>query len=455
MKRIVCLLLTVFAVICFNGVFAANDITVTVNGNVIDFDQPPVIESGRTLVPMRAIFEALGCEVTYYEGEEKTVVAEKGLDSVSLTIGSDIMYLNYETEIILDVPARIENSRTLIPLRAVSEALGAAVEWVEDERAVIVESRTGAHSIKSGKLVYNEEGLINFEGTAVYPVIESDGDEFIDKINEEYKKEAESIVNEDLAFYHDCLNSGYEDYGSQIAFTSEVKYNVTYDRKGYISILTVYSTYTGGAHPNSTMWGRTFDLKEKKELKLRDVFNADTFDLDNAVAERIEEKVAEYSDDEDHIKAVHDMALEEIDNAGFYLTDDAVHVFYVPYQIASYAEGYLTADIYYDSEYINVDLSDYDWPELVYEVEGNPTTGYEWVLAEGSEKLDVSIDYIEPVTELVGAGGIYRITVKGLRPGNAAIKLEYKRSWEAFPIETMTYNFFVENDLGVTLVSIE
>ena len=450
MKRFIGVLITFCIAVSLTGVMAENDISVTVNGELLDFDQPPIIENGRTLVPMRAIFEALGCKVEYWDGEEKTVFAEKGFDTVSLVIGDNTMLLNGETEIPLDVPARIENSRTLIPLRAVSEALGANVDWNDSDRAVIIESRQGAHKIERKLLIKKVEGKFDFVANAYYPFIESNGNEFIDKINEEYESNANVSITEALDFYNECLEAEYSDE-YEIPFTLDLDYIVTMDRNGYLSILTTLATYTGGAHPNSTMAGRTFDLKENKELSLREVFNEETFDLENAVAERIADKVLEYSDEE-HAQNVHDLAIENIDYADFYLTDNMVHVFYVPYQIASYAEGYLVADIHYDSEYINVDLSDYDWPELVYEIPGNRTTGFEWTLTEDSDKLDIDLYYIEPEISLPGAGGVYEMRVKGVKPGNAKIKLEYKRGWEELPIGTLEYSFYVENDLGVTLI---
>ena len=455
MKKIIGVLLVLCLLVPCVSVFAENDITVLVDGNKVEFDQPPIIENDRTLVPMRAIFEVLGSSVNYYDyGESKTVYASRGLKSVFFEIGSDEMYIDGDA-VTIDVPAKIVNSRTLVPLRAVSEALDTVVEWIESDRAVIIESRQGAHKIERREISYKDEGNVDLEVYATYPEIESDGNEFIDKINEEYKNEAEAVVENAIAFYNDYLKSDevYEEF--KMAYTFDLDYEVTLDRNGYLSILSYYSSYTGGAHPNSTMAGRVFDLRENKELYLRDLFNEETFDLDNAVAERIEEKVLEYSDEE-HAKSVHDAALEDIDNAGYYLTDNAVHVFYVPYQIASYAEGYLTADIYYDSEYINVDLRDYDRPELEYEIEENRTTGYEWSLTQGSDKLDIELEhYTDPNKVMPGAGGVYKMRVKGIKPGNATVKFEYKRGWEELPIQELEYRFYVEKDLGVTLIDVK
>ncbi|MGQ9532395.1 MAG: copper amine oxidase N-terminal domain-containing protein, partial [Desulfotomaculales bacterium] len=65
------------------------DIRVQVDGRYLSFDVPPMIENGRTLVPLRALFEALGAEVQW-DGETQTVSAVKGDVTVRLTIGSNV-----------------------------------------------------------------------------------------------------------------------------------------------------------------------------------------------------------------------------------------------------------------------------------------------------------------------------------------------------------------------------
>lgn len=111
-------------------------VTVFVDGTMINFDVEPIIEDGRTLVPMRFIFEALGAEVTW-DGETSTAKGVRGDITVYIQIGNNIMYKN-DTPIELDVPAKLENSRTLVPVRAISESFGLKVDWDADERKVII-----------------------------------------------------------------------------------------------------------------------------------------------------------------------------------------------------------------------------------------------------------------------------------------------------------------------------
>ena len=111
-------------------------VKVFVNGERVLFDQAPIIENNRTLVPFRAIFEALGADVEW-DAASRTVTAERGDINIELKIGSDIMLVDGE-ECTLDVPAKITGNRTLVPLRAISESLGADVKWDAASRTVTI-----------------------------------------------------------------------------------------------------------------------------------------------------------------------------------------------------------------------------------------------------------------------------------------------------------------------------
>ncbi|MBE7053793.1 MAG: hypothetical protein E7391_05895 [Ruminococcaceae bacterium] len=114
----------------------ANSIKVIVDKEKLFLDVYPIIKNDRTLVPMRAIFEKLGATVDW-DDKTKTVIATKDGVEIKLTIDKDTAMINgLETK--LDTPATIENSRTMVPVRFISEALGKTVEWDGENRYVIV-----------------------------------------------------------------------------------------------------------------------------------------------------------------------------------------------------------------------------------------------------------------------------------------------------------------------------
>jgi len=121
----------------------AQNIHVTVNGEVVPFNgQQPVEEAGSVLVPLRGVFEKLGATVGY-DNNTRTVVAVKGATSISLPLGSATATVNGEARN-LSRPAQAVNGTTLVPLRFVSEALGAQVRWNDASQTVIIDTNGGS-----------------------------------------------------------------------------------------------------------------------------------------------------------------------------------------------------------------------------------------------------------------------------------------------------------------------
>ena len=115
---------------------AERPVTVYVNGVDLYFDTSPAIINGRVLVPMRKIFETLGCEISW-DSDTNTVKANKDTIEIKLTIGENTALVNNDT-VSLDSPGVIMNNRTLVPIRFIADALDMIVEWDEDMRRVYI-----------------------------------------------------------------------------------------------------------------------------------------------------------------------------------------------------------------------------------------------------------------------------------------------------------------------------
>ncbi|MEK3773891.1 CotH kinase family protein [Paenibacillus sp. FSL K6-4396] len=119
---------------------ADKTITVTLDGKSITFpDQDPLQQSGRVMVPVNAILETLGAEVTW-DKTAKTVTAVLNDQTLVLKIGSSTATVNGET-LEIDAPAIIQNSRTLVPVRFISEGLGLTVNWDQTAAQVSLTSK--------------------------------------------------------------------------------------------------------------------------------------------------------------------------------------------------------------------------------------------------------------------------------------------------------------------------
>lgn len=142
MKKVIVFIVAALSALSISSAVCAGDNvpSVYLNGEKLTFTDNvnPYIDeaSERTLVPMRDIFEAVGATIQWDEATN-TVIAVKGDSFVTLQIGSPKAFVNSK-EYILDVNAVIKEDKTFVPLRFVSEALGAQVDWDNDNYAVII-----------------------------------------------------------------------------------------------------------------------------------------------------------------------------------------------------------------------------------------------------------------------------------------------------------------------------
>lgn len=138
MKKLLSLVLAMLMMLLCTSLtaFAEEEISIVIDGKYQSYDVMSVIENSRTLVPMRGIFESLGAAVNWDEST-RTVMAAKGDIVVMLQIGNSTAWVNGETKA-LDVPAKIIDDRTMVPVRFISETLGCKVEWDGIKKRVFI-----------------------------------------------------------------------------------------------------------------------------------------------------------------------------------------------------------------------------------------------------------------------------------------------------------------------------
>ncbi|MEW6183161.1 MAG: copper amine oxidase N-terminal domain-containing protein [Bacillota bacterium] len=117
-----------------------NDVKLSINNQLIYVDVNPVISQGRTLVPLRGIFEGMGAAVEW-DAATKTITATKGDVVMKLVINNTTAVVN-GTPVKLDVPAKIVNGRTMVPVRFISESLGAQVDWDSATKIIAIRDAT-------------------------------------------------------------------------------------------------------------------------------------------------------------------------------------------------------------------------------------------------------------------------------------------------------------------------
>lgn len=357
-KKIRIILLTVLVLALLATPSLANqNIEVYVDGEPVIFDQEPILENGRTLVPLRAIFEALGAKVGWEE-ESQAIFAKKRFTTISLEIDSKQMnvfnYIDYEDkQVILDVPAKLLNGRTLVPVRAISEALCAEVSWEEDINTVVIKSKQGLHKIHdyyrdeeftypdTDKVVLNLSyaypQFVGEEGAFEYP----EQAEVLNKLNQQFLDKANNFEN---GFEDDILKFAYEDYefrgNDGYFFPHEYShyFEVTYDNIELISILEQTYCYTGGAHGSTIQNANIYNLNTGEILGLSDILKGEPSEitalLQKTVLDEINSKEDYYW--EDIASILQNMSLE---NWNFYLTQEGLVLYFQQYEIAPYATG--------------------------------------------------------------------------------------------------------------------
>lgn len=140
------LLLAILPAISFahdllTNTFTEGGVKIRIDGIDLQYDPAPYIAPpGRTMVPMRGLFESLGARVEW-SAESQTITATRGDREVQLQIGSTVAYVNGISRP-MDVAPAIEQDRTYVPLRFVAEALNASVTWDPREHKASITSST-------------------------------------------------------------------------------------------------------------------------------------------------------------------------------------------------------------------------------------------------------------------------------------------------------------------------
>lgn len=169
------ILIAVFLmIVVFNLVpraYADGPIRIMIDGKRVASEPEPFIKNDRTFVPLRLIAEELNAEVSW-NNETRTVHISKGDMQVSLEIDSHLIEYTIDNETIYnlsDVAPMIQEDRTFVPIRLVSNALGVGIDWDNDKRAVMINSKekssvesvfdVNISTIKSGQVITGTSDL--------------------------------------------------------------------------------------------------------------------------------------------------------------------------------------------------------------------------------------------------------------------------------------------------------
>lgn len=256
MKKILvcCLSFILFFLVCFT-VCAKREIEVYINGEQINFDVEPINIEGRILVPFRGILEALGAEVEYVSqettGGSAIAIGKTRARTIFIAIGKNTIDTNSHT-IAVDVPAQIINGRTMVPIRVVSECMGAEVNWNGSTQTVTITAQE--------EIPYYWNEHCSYYGD----VNLSDNDYTANGYGTIYKNDDESIVCSGY-FKNDYIVEGsyhYSDGSSYYGEFSDKEFGV---KHGKGNIYFEDYSFINGSWENDVLNGKfTFYSKNKK-----------------------------------------------------------------------------------------------------------------------------------------------------------------------------------------------
>ncbi len=337
MKYLKILLVTLAFICIAPSAFA--EVSVCIDDKEVVFsDQSPVIIDNRTYVPMRKIFEDLGATVDWIS-DTHTVFASKRFDTISLAIGEEVYYIN-GVSYPLENPAMIINGRTMVPVRVVAESFGAEVIWDKDNYRVLIYNNDGDYPVSDKYIDFSEkaeDGFVILTGRTAYPQIKSD-DEISRAFNEFFLGEAEEISGSKRITYKEYALSGYDEFKENfIPYMAERSFDVAYNSNGIISLLFADSDFLGGFHPSYQMFGVTYNMKNGHKIECWDILNDDIYTIRENVYNKFLSLID--SNPEEYFFDAKDCLGDALTDLKWYLTDDGVHFFLNPYEIAPYARG--------------------------------------------------------------------------------------------------------------------
>lgn len=141
---------------------AAKAVQIVIDGVTQKFAQPAVIQNGTTLVPLRDIFERLGGSL-FWDEPNQTAIVTKGSTCLFVQINNpQATVADYDLDgdacinpqtVNLNIPAKIINGKTMVPLRFASEYLGSTVQWDQKNSSIRISTTTGAGGTTQGQTI--------------------------------------------------------------------------------------------------------------------------------------------------------------------------------------------------------------------------------------------------------------------------------------------------------------
>lgn len=332
---------------------------VSVNSIGLLTDSPPFILNDYTYVPFRAIAESLGCDVGYDDATQTVTITGHGI-TLSLTIDSRQAVVNGKP-VTMAAPAVVVNDRTMVPVRFVCETFKSEVRWqegyeseygVSDNKVMIysefpstvkplgvgVSSRCFSYYSALGQNPYYDyEQSVSYDyiipqfsgmGDASYQAVLNaqmlakylNADTEARENEREQRADAQGLDESDVYYY---------------TYSNELSYRVSGVRGNILEITLESYEYLGGAHGMPFIYTYNIDTARSKTLQLGDLFTNASYK--QTLINKMNAIRLKGGEDMEYVEEVVELPPDN----SFYFTDDALIIYYEPYELASYARGFV------------------------------------------------------------------------------------------------------------------
>jgi predicted small lipoprotein YifL len=181
-----------------------------------------------------------------------------------------------------------------------------------------------------------------------YPVIKNENNsEIINKINENFKNEAESAFTNQVNEFKNMvpeIREWKKLVGNDMEYSSESRYKVEYNKNNIVSFSEDIYYFTGGVYPNIGKASRTINLETGKEMELKDIFTISDIEVYDIVLEKFNELA-----DQEGIFFDKDIIKDQIKNVEFFLNEDGIVFFFNENIIGPHALGIPSIEILYNN----------------------------------------------------------------------------------------------------------
>ncbi len=291
----------------------------------------------RTMVPLRAVAEAMGMAVTWEPVERKVTVSGGGLD-LNLKIEQDIAY-NGEQELYITPAPIIRDSVTYVPVRFLADGLGFTVDWAPGSRSVSL-ARTMQNPVRF-YTVTDVRAVGNLMIDIRTPRIDGLQEDAINEsaksaFNLYFEKRAADWLEQALKNRAELDNSTTDPRDTtQVETTAMSRYRITYNRNDLVCVVLTEYEYTGGAH------GMTYQSSYIINIKTGEVYSlADLFEEGSDYVSQINAHVKRGFTD----RGLDIVLLEPFESISpdedFYLYGNDLVIYFQLYEYTPYAAGF-------------------------------------------------------------------------------------------------------------------